>query len=197
MIISKAERTRQYIIETTAPIFNAKGYAGTSLNDIVAATGLTKGCIYGNFGGKDEVAIAAFDHNFGKVIHLIRHEIIQKSNAIDRLLVYPQIYRNFLKIPFLKAGCPLMNTSVEADDTHPQLKLRAQSALKLWRNSVERIILKGIAEKEIKASTDPSQVATILTSLIEGAVLQAKLTGKSDDLEVAMNFLEQLIRNLK
>lgn len=47
--MSKAERTKQFIIEKTAPIFNAKGYMGTSMNDIMNATGLTKGSIYGNF----------------------------------------------------------------------------------------------------------------------------------------------------
>jgi len=36
---------------------------GTSLSDMTDATGLTKGSIYGNFNSKDEVALAAFDHN--------------------------------------------------------------------------------------------------------------------------------------
>ena len=61
--MSKAERTKQFIVEKTAPIFNMKGYAGTSVNDMMAATGLTKGSIYGNFKNKDDVALAAFDHN--------------------------------------------------------------------------------------------------------------------------------------
>ena len=58
--MSKAEKTREFIIEKAAPIFNTKGYAGASLNDIIDATGLTKGSIYGNFENKDEVAIAVY-----------------------------------------------------------------------------------------------------------------------------------------
>ncbi|HAE68223.1 MAG TPA: TetR/AcrR family transcriptional regulator, partial [Sphingobacterium sp.] len=54
--MSKAEQTRQYIIEKTAPIFNKKGYFATSLSDITTATGLTKGSIYGNFKDKDDLA---------------------------------------------------------------------------------------------------------------------------------------------
>jgi AcrR family transcriptional regulator len=195
--MSKSDRTRQYIIEKTAPIFNAKGYAGTSLSDMIVVTGLTKGGIYGNFDGKDDVALAAFDFNFGKIVHLLRQGISCRQGAIEKLLVYPDTYRNFLKIPFLKAGCPLMNTSVEADDTHPLLKQRAQSAMKLWRNSVERIITNGVNTGEIRAEVIPSQVATILMSLIEGAVMQAKLSGKSNDLHVTMGFLENLIRDLR
>ncbi|RZL99390.1 MAG: TetR/AcrR family transcriptional regulator, partial [Pedobacter sp.] len=74
-ITSKAERTRQLIIEQTAPIFNTKGYAGTSMNDLTAATGLTKGAIYGNFENKDEVAVAAFDYNFSKITEHLKGKI--------------------------------------------------------------------------------------------------------------------------
>ena len=53
--MSKAEKTKEFIIEKSAPIFNKKGYAGTSLADIMEATNLTKGSIYGNFENKDEL----------------------------------------------------------------------------------------------------------------------------------------------
>ena len=43
--MTKADRTRSYIIEQVAPIFNKKGVHGTSLSDITNATGLTKGAI--------------------------------------------------------------------------------------------------------------------------------------------------------
>ena len=47
--MSKAKRTKWYIIEKTAEIFNKKGFSGTSLTDLTSATQLTKGSIYGNF----------------------------------------------------------------------------------------------------------------------------------------------------
>ncbi|MCE3296069.1 MAG: transcriptional regulator [Crocinitomicaceae bacterium] len=194
---TKAERTKQFIIEKTAPVFNEKGYAGTSMNDLVEATGLTKGSIYGNFENKDEVALAAFDHNFGQVVTYIRSRMETCSNAIDRLLVYPGTYRNFLQLSFLKAGCPLLNTSVEADDTHPLLREKAVNALNFWKASVERIITSGIERKEIKAKTNVAHFAVILMSLIEGAVMQAKLKNSSAELEITMDYLETLIRDLK
>src|SRR6476469_4904560 len=111
---SKAERTRQFIIEKTAPVFNTKGFAGTSLTDLTAVTGLTKGSIYGNFENKDEVALAAFDFNFARITAYVKERMLATENAVDRLLVYPQVYRNFLQIPFLSSGCPILNTSNEA-----------------------------------------------------------------------------------
>jgi len=67
----KSDRTRALIVEKSASLFNRKGFHGTSLSDIMEATGLTKGGIYGNFkreglnkkGVKEEIALAAFEYN--------------------------------------------------------------------------------------------------------------------------------------
>jgi len=194
---SKSELTKQFIIEKTAPVFNEKGYAGTSLADLENATGLTKGSIYGNFENKDEVALAAFDYNFNQVSNYIKEKITSHEHAIDRLLVYPDVYRKFFKIPFLKAGCPILNTSTESDDTHPRLKEKAANALHLWKISIENQIKRGIARNEIKPDTHPTELAVILMSLIEGAVMQAKVTERTKELTIAMNYVEKLIRGLQ
>lgn len=195
--MSKAERTKQFIIEKTAPIFNAKGYAGTSLNDMIHATGLTKGSIYGNFLNKDEVALAAFDHNFERVISYMKGEMKQRQGVIAEMLVYPETYRNFLNLPFLQAGCPILNTATEADDTHPLLRQKAVNAIQYWRNSLERQIKRGIESGELKADLKIQAFISVFISLIQGGIMQAKVTGQNQVLEESMDFLEKLIRELK
>src|SRR3989338_7725252 len=195
IVMSKAERTKQFIIERSSPVFNKKGYAGTSMSDLVEATGLTKGSIYGNFENKDEVALAAFDYNFSAVISFIKQGIAKHTSVIDQLLVYPEIYRNYLQWPILESGCPILNTSTEADDTHPLLREKAANALKFWKASIERHIVRGLETKEINKGTKADEFATILMSLIEGALMQAKVTGRSEELHTTMDYLEKLIRD--
>jgi AcrR family transcriptional regulator len=195
--LSKAEKTKQFIIEKTAPVFNANGFAGTSLSDLTTATGLTKGSIYGNFRNKDEVALAVFDFNLNRVSAYISSKILGKENAIDRLLVYPDVYRNYLKVPFLQTGCPILNTATEADDTHPKLREKAANALVFWKQSIENQIKKGVERKEIKANIDPTQIAVIMIAIIEGAFMQAKVTRKTEELNIAMDYLEKIILDLK
>lgn len=195
--MTKAERTRQFIIEKTAPLFNAKGYAGTSINDLMAATGLTKGSIYGNFENKDEVALAAFDHNFATINAYLRQKMEGRPRMVDKLLVYPQVYRHFLTLPFLQAGCPILNTGTEADDTHPLLRKKAVDALRLWRTAIIKHIEAGIKTNEIKADTHAAEFAAVLMSLIEGAVLQAKVTGSPTILRLTMDYLEKMIKALE
>ncbi|TDO23505.1 TetR/AcrR family transcriptional regulator [Sediminibacterium goheungense] len=195
--LSKAERTRQYIIEKTAPVFNEKGYAGTSIHDLTEATGLTKGSIYGNFENKDEVALAAFDYNFNTVTNYIKAQILATENSIERLLVYPKVYRKFLILPFLQPGCPILNTSTEADDTHPKLREKAAKALAFWKTSIENQIKRGMVRGEIKKNTNPTLIAIILVSIIEGSIMQAKVVQNAKDLKVAMDYLEKIILDLK
>lgn len=195
--MSKSENTKQLIVEKTAPLFNTKGYAGTSMQDIMSATGLSKGCIYGNFENKDEVALAAFDHNYSQIVEHLKVRIRATENAIERLLVYPNMYKNYFRYPYLQAGCPILNTATEADDTHPGLKERAAAALDFWKTSIENQIKRGIERKEIKRDTNPETIAVVMISIIEGAFMQAKVTNRTKELKIAMEFLEKMITGLK
>lgn len=193
----KAERTKQFIVEKTSPVFNQKGYAGTSIQDLMQATGLSKGSIYGNFDNKDEVAIAAFEYNFGKVVDYLKSRISVCDNAIDKLLVYPETYKQFFQIPFLQYGCPLLNTSTEADDTHPALREKAQKAHLYWKKSLMHIIEEGKNDGTIRTDVSTEEFTNIMVALIEGGIMQAKLTGKSEDIYITMKYLEKIILELK
>src|SRR3954470_8239628 len=110
---TKAEKTKQFIVEKTAPIFNRKGFAGTSLNDLTDATGLTKGSIYGNFANKDEVALAVFDYNLSLLRCATHAAMADSTNAVDKLLKMANFYRQEFKKTLARGGCPILNTSVE------------------------------------------------------------------------------------
>ena len=194
--MSKAARTREFIIEKTAPIFNMKGYAGTSLNDMTDATGLTKGSIYGNFTNKDEVALAAFEHNLQKVDQIIRQEMTKHTTIKDKLLVYANVYENFLKYPFPVGGCPILNTAIEADDTHPELKKVAAEAINNWKDKITYLIQKGIDSQEFKATVDAEQIALTMIAMIEGGIMITKLTGKLNYRKLVMESVEKMIHDL-
>ena len=194
--MNKAERTKQFIVEMTAPVFNEKGYTGTSLNDMTNATGLTKGSIYGNFDNKDEVALAAFEHNRAQVEQIIRGEMSKYEKVKDQLLVYVHVYKDFLKHPFPEGGCPLLNTATEADDTHPALKEKVSAAITHWKSRITALIKKGIDNREFSSTADPEQTALTIIALLEGAIMITKVTGKINYRNAIMQSVEKLINDL-
>jgi TetR/AcrR family transcriptional repressor of nem operon len=195
--LSKAERTRQFIIETTAGIFNTKGYAGTSMSDITEATGLTKGSIYGNFENKEEVALAVFDHNYGKISGDIRQRINNAKTYHDKLLVYATVYHSFTRGGFPKGGCPILNTAIEADDTNTPLKERAANAVQRWKRAITNLIQGGIDAGEFKTDIDQNQVALSIIALIEGGIMIAKITDSPANMDPVLKTVEMLINKMK
>lgn len=194
--MSKAEKTRQFIIEQTAPVFNKKGYAGTSLQDIMQATGLSKGSIYGNFDGKDEVALAVFDYNLAKVVRIFDSEMQRYHTIREKLMVYVQVYLNFQKFPFPQGGCPMQNTAIEADDTHPRLKKKAQDAILNWKKGITQLIEKGIADKEIREDAQAERTALTIIATIEGMTMIANLTEKPEYRKMILQSVEKMIDDL-
>lgn len=194
--MTKAEKTRNFIVEKTAPIFNMKGYAGTSLNDITAATGLTKGSIYGNFANKDEVALAAFDYNLKNVSSRIDADMSKQVSVKDKLLVYINIYQKFIDGSVSEGGCPVLNTAVDADDTHPELREKVLKAVLGWKNKIAKLVETGISAKEIKADHNPEQVALTIIAIIEGGIMISRLTAKPAHWNLIMDSLRKYINSL-
>jgi TetR/AcrR family transcriptional repressor of nem operon len=193
--MSKAEATKTRIIEQAAALFNQQGYAGASMADLMAVTGLQKGGIYNHFASKDELALAAFDFAANQMRQQFMGALKGKRHAVDRLLALLSIYDHLLDNPPVPGGCPILNTAVESDDTHPALRERAQWAMDSWQDLIQRIVGKGILRGELRPSITPDTVATILIATIEGGVMLSKLYGDGSYLERSLDHLRAYIQD--
>src|SRR5688572_13872573 len=165
------------------------------MSDIEAATGLTEGSIYGNFANKDEVALAVFDHNLQQVDSVIRSEMNKRKTAREKLMVYVDVYDNFMNcLP--EGGCPILNTAVEADDTHPALRKKANSAINNWKNKIVMLLEEGIAGKEFKPGIDVEETALTMIATIEGAIMLTRLSGKPAYRKIILQKVRAGIENL-
>jgi AcrR family transcriptional regulator len=189
-MLSKADRTKLFIIERSAPIFNKKGYAATSMADILQATGLAKGGIYGNFKNKDEIALEAFEYSFNKLREALRFEIKQQRTYHDKLNAILDFYYDYSVSPTTEGGCVLMNTAVDTDDAIPFLKERAKQGLKEMLGSLKYIIEKGIETGEFSKKLNALNEAELMFATIEGGIMMSKL----NDSPVILN---KLLENLK
>jgi TetR/AcrR family transcriptional repressor of nem operon len=194
--LSKAERTRAFIIESTAEIFNKKGYAGTSLSDLTEATNLTKGSIYGNFENKEEVALAVFDYNCAKISQVIQEQINKAETFHDKLMVYAGIYKKITRESVNRGGCPILNTATEADDTNDLLKAKAAKALGKWVKNISQLIEAGIKAGEFKKDVNIRQSAVSVVALIEGGVMISRTTGDASSMDNVLATVEILISQM-
>ncbi len=78
-------KTREQIIEEALQIFSVKGYFNTSINDILAATGLTKGGLYGHFSSKEELWGAAYERAVGIWKGIVFNGVREIADPIERI----------------------------------------------------------------------------------------------------------------
>jgi TetR/AcrR family transcriptional regulator, transcriptional repressor for nem operon len=175
--VSKGEQTREMILAQAAQLFSRQGYFGSSLSDIMHETGLEKGGIYNHFSSKEQLALEAFDFSVELVRQRTRLALAGKVNAVDRLLAIVAVFQGLIEDPLLGGGCPILNTAVEADDAQPALRERARNAMDSWRETIHRIVKKGIDRQEIRPGVDADALATLLISSLEGAIMMSKLYG--------------------
>ncbi len=171
----KGERTRRRIVREAAGLFNTRGFAGTSVADVSAATGLEKGGVYNHFGSKDDLALAAFDYAAAVLHERLETAFRAHADGADRLRAMFDVYRVLSEQPFLKGGCPILNTAVEADDTHPALLRRARAAMNGWLRLVVEALEAGRLAGQFRADLDAAAVANTIVAALEGGILLAKL----------------------
>ena len=194
--MSKAQATKARIIQQAAELFNKRGYAGSSIADIMQATGLKKGGIYNHFKSKDELAVAAFDYAVSLMSREVWQAVKTQRHAIARLQALVSAYLTYADKPPISGGCPILNTAIEVDDLDSPLRDRALAAIDSWRSLIIRIVQKGIKKNEVRSSVEPNTVATIIICTIEGAIMMSQLEKNPVHLERAVAHLLSYIKSL-
>ncbi|PQA94458.1 TetR family transcriptional regulator [Chryseobacterium shigense] len=192
--MSKAEKTKQFIIEKTASLFNTKGYLSTSLSDITEVTGLTKGSIYGNFENKDEVALEVYKYNSNLLAKNMARSLGEEfPTTIDKLNAFVNFYRKNWKAVFKNGGCPLMNAATEADDTFPSLKKQVTRSFEIWIKKIANVIADGQQNGEIHPTIDADEYGSLFIMMIEGGILLSKTTEEEKYLHMALDRIAFMI----
>lgn len=191
--MSKAEQTRQFIIEKTAPIFNKKGYFATSLSDITTATGLTKGSIYGNFKDKEDLSIHVYTYQSSKISEAVNQQIIQQKTSLKKLLSFLDFYKDNFKNIAASGGCPMMNAAVEADDSLSFLTPKVRRSFDLWRQRLILILEEGVASGEFKQHISAENYAITFMAMVEGGILLSKISGRGKDLAIVLDKMKEMV----
>jgi TetR/AcrR family transcriptional repressor of nem operon len=193
--MSKGEVTRQRIIELAAPLFNQRGFAGCSLQDIMAATGLEKGGIYRHFQSKEELAVESFKYARSVAFASRAVNLQPGATELDRLR---KMIAAFISKPNpIKGGCPLLNTAVDADDGNAELKALSKQAFVDWRRRIRLILARAIAKGEISAGTDARQMANVIVASLEGALVLSRVDGNRRPLDHVQASLNAILNSIE
>ncbi len=83
--VDRARDTRNHILEVAAAAFAERGFAGTSLNQVLRDSGISKGALYFHFPSKEALAIAVVDHLRGAWLDAALHGIDADATSLEQL----------------------------------------------------------------------------------------------------------------
>ncbi len=195
--MSKSERTKAFIIETVAPIFNRNGYAAMSLSKITEATGLTKGAIYGHFKNKEELAVEAFVFSVRRVLKDLNAHINKGNTPIAQLLNVATFYQNYFEYNKAFGGCPILNIGVDANNQNTLViaKVRSYNVRILKQFTV--LIEQCKKAKEIQSNVNSEIYAKRFFSMVEGAVYMSYIMDDKEYMkDLAVHMKEIINREL-
>ena len=192
-VTTKSDRTKQFILQKVAPVFNKNGYFGTSMSDITEATGLTKGAIYGNFKNKEDLAYYSFYFNVTYVMDKLTAITKSHENSIDQLLAISAFYKNDYLPKIDTGGCSILNVGIDANNTNPKLYKAVKQVIINIQESISLILTNGISRKEIKPEIDAKEFSSVMFSLIEGGVFTSMTMKDNSYLKNMMNHLDRVI----
>jgi AcrR family transcriptional regulator len=193
-MLSKAEITTKYILEKVAPIFNYKGYAATSMDDITKATGLTKGAIYGNFKNKEALAIEAFKKNVNDLLlQISKHQELSKS-PLQKLILITDFYKDYYSYSKKLGGCPILNVGVDSISQKTALLEEVKNVIDKTQKNIAKLIEWGKKEGEIKDLVDAHKFSKRMYNHIQGAVFMTYTMDDPKYLHLAMDELKVIIQ---
>ena len=193
---TKGEKTRRRIVERAAGVFNTKGYFGSSMTDLVREIGLEKGGIYNHFASKEELALEAFDYAVGTMQERFQAALEGKEEALESLFAIVDVLGGLAEDPPVEGGCTVLNTAVESDDAHMELKDRAREAMSGWLRLIGSVIKEGVRNGEIRPGTNPRETASVVVATLEGAVMLSRLYDDPVYMKRSVNHLKEHLRSL-
>jgi TetR/AcrR family transcriptional repressor of nem operon len=171
------------------------GFEGCSIHEVMAAAGVEKGGLYRHFSSKEELAVHAFDHAWAEVSKARTSGLEEITDPLQRVETF---IRNFVdRRPGLPGGCPLLNTAIDADDGNRALRTRARQALHEWYGRLTELLNQARDNGLLRAEAEPSTLAVVIISTLEGAVMFSRLEGDRAALGHARDHLLKYLTGLR
>jgi TetR/AcrR family transcriptional repressor of nem operon len=151
----------------------AQGYEATSVEDLVAGTGLSLSSLYGAFGSKRGVldaALARYEQDMETMIVALEHG----SSGLDDVTVFLDVVRGAVRGSDLPAGCFMVNTMVEVAPIDPGIAALTSRYRERLHHGITAALRRAARSGEISRGT-----ATDRARLIQAAVFGMLVTARA------------------
>jgi AcrR family transcriptional regulator len=190
-LTARGAATKARIVDAAASLVYERGFAGTSLDDVMAATGTSKSQLYHYFADKDTLIHEVIKAQLGRIFAAQQAAGLNQVSSWDGLQRWCDHFVTTTRATQGAGGCPLGSLVGElADQSEPARRVLAQCFAE-WQSYLSDGLHAMRDHGELVAQADPAELALTLLSALQGGLLMAQATRSARPLELALNMALQ------
>jgi TetR/AcrR family transcriptional regulator, transcriptional repressor for nem operon len=187
--------TKDRITYAALMLFARKGYASTSVADILHDAGVNAGSLYYFFPGKQDVLLAVLD----AYLHGIHPMLLQPAwkdvgDPVERVFALLDRYRNSLLTTECTYGCPIGSIALEMHEPDPAVRALLAANFKGWIDAIEQCFVD--AGDRFPPTVDRRALAVFALTTMEGGVMISRtdrtLTAFDDAVRMLRDYVDRL-----
>lgn len=165
----RAERTRNLILDAAAEAFEARGFAGASLSDILARAGVTKGALYFHFNSKEELAKALIEEQWN-----VEPPEMTDQNPMQSVIDLSHSFCHSLCVNIRVRASNRLVTESNFDRPYPQVYTR-------WVEVIHQFMKAAHDSGDLRPEWDPAEVSSFIGGAVLGIqTMSGVLTNRED-----------------
>ncbi|MEZ5513251.1 MAG: TetR/AcrR family transcriptional regulator [Steroidobacteraceae bacterium] len=183
------------LLDAALGVIRTKGYSGTTVDELCAAAGVTKGAFFHHFKSKDDLAVAAADH-WSEVTSALfaaapYHEL---ADPFDRVIGYLEFRKALLRGGVPEFTCLVGTMVQETYETAPPIRDACERCISSHAATLEADIEAAIAARRLSPEWTAASLALHTQAVLQGAFILAKAKGGP---EIAAESVDHLIRYVR
>lgn len=189
-LTAKGQRTRTRIVDAAAQLIHERGVAGTTVEDVKAATGVSSSQLYHYFTDKDALVQAVIDHQSDAVVHTQQSSDFATPEGLRawRDLVITEAARTDGQ-----GGCPLGALGGQLAETDPTARSRVAAGFARWSDAIGDQLRELEAGGRLPSGTNPENLAVTILAALQGGLLLAQIQRDTRPLETTLDTLLALL----
>ena len=188
--------TRERIVYAAMMLFARKGYASTSVADILTDAGVNAGSLYHVFPGKQDVLLAVLDaYLHGLHPMLLAPAWKDVRDPIDRVFALLERYRQHLISTDCTYGCPIGSIALELHEPDPPVRALLAANFKGWVDAIEQCFIE--AGSRLPHGVDRRGLALFALTTMEGGVMVSRTERTPAAFDRAVSMLRDYVDRLQ
>ena len=188
---------RKRALDVATSTIREKGYAATSIDELCARAGMTKGAFFHYFPSKGALAVAAASHwseISDALFDAAPYHLL--DDPLDRILGYLDFRKALLRGPVAEFTCLVGTMVQEVFGTHPEIRRACDASISGHAAKVEADIAEAMKRYCIRAPWTAESLALHAQAVLQGAFILAKAKGNATVAEASVDHLRRYIELL-